>query len=223
MTDSSPETHKTKTAVVTGRHPFDVPGFHAVFRSSPAIDFYPQHMEDFVKASEEVRRQYDVVVFYNMHMETPGNEQSWWETGMKEALEALGETEQGVFVLHHALLAFPQWQLWSDIVGIQDRSFGYHIGGTVRVQIADRNHPISQGLNDWEMIDETYTMEDAGEGSEILLTIDHPKSMRTIGWTRQYQKARVFCLQSGHDNQTYVNPNFRTVVCRAIQWCAGKL
>ena len=31
---------KINTAVITGQHAFDVPGFHGLFRSIPEIDFY---------------------------------------------------------------------------------------------------------------------------------------------------------------------------------------
>jgi len=73
------------------------------------------------------------------------------------------------------------------------------------------------------MIDETYAMADAGVGSEILLTTTHPKSMTTLAWTRTYKNARVFCLESGHDNETFVNPLFQTVLARGIRWTARKL
>ena len=73
------------------------------------------------------------------------------------------------------------------------------------------------------MVDETYAMNDAGQGSDILLTTDHPKSMHTIAWTRQFKQARVFCLASGHDNRTYLDPSFRAVVARAIRWLAGRI
>ena len=89
--------------------------------------------------------------------------------------------------------------------------------------IVNPNHPITQGLKDWDMIDETYTINEPGEGCEILLTVDHPKSMRGVGWTRQYKNARVFCLASGHDNQTFANEHFRTVVARGIRWLANQI
>jgi len=56
--------------------------------------------------------------------------------------------------------------------------------------------------------------------SEILLTTDHPKSMKVLAWVRRYQKSRVFCFQSGHDPQAWRNQNFVTVLQRGIQWCA---
>jgi len=223
MEDNFLSTKKIRTAVVTGRHPYDLPNFYAVFRSIPDIDFYPQHMEDFVSDAGKVRTQYDVVVFYNFHQETPGNEQNWWDKGTKEALEQLGENQQGILLLHHAILAFPRWQVWADICGIQDRKFSYHVGQTVRTKIENPHHPITHGLTAWKMVDETYVMNNIEDDSEILLITDHPKSMRTLAWTRQYKNARVFCYQSGHDDQAYSDPNFRMVVSRGIQWLARRI
>jgi len=216
-------TGKIRVAVVTGRHPFDVPGFHALFRSMPAIDPYVQHLEDFASASTQERAWYDVVLFYNMHTATPTGDEPWYEMGIKAALEGLGSSSQGIFVLHHAILAFPDWPIWSDVVGIPDRRFGYHHDQSIRVQVGNTKHPIMLGLQDWDMVDETYTMHDAGAGSEILLTVEHPRSMKTIAWTRQHGQARVFCLELGHDNAAYAHPSFRAVVERGVQWCAGRM
>ena len=178
-------------------------------------------MDDFASSPEAVRDAYDAVVFYIMLMDGPTDENLPWYAGKpKTALEHLGATGQGVVVLHHALLAYPQWPLWSELVGIADRKFGYHMNQQLHVDVSHPEHPITRGLQSWDMIDETYTMTDAGAGSEILLSVEHPQSMKTIGWTRQYKKSRVFCFESGHDNQTWINPNFREVLRRGIQWCA---
>jgi type 1 glutamine amidotransferase len=66
-------------------------------------------------------------------------------------------------------------------------------------------------------------MDEAGPDCHVLLTTDHPKSLRTLAWTRQHNKSRVFVLASGHDQKTYANPNFRTVLLRGIQWAAGRI
>lgn len=214
---SSAEAKKTGTAplrvaVVTGGHLFDVPNFHKLFRALPGIEADIQYMDDFVATPAAVRDQYGVVLFYIMLMPTPP------DGPVRAAIEHLGTTEQGIVVLHHALLAYPAWPLWSELVGIADRKFGFYHDQELQMRVANTQHPITRGLRNWEMIDETYTMADAGDGSEILLTVDHPKSMKTIGWTRQFKKARVFCLESGHDNQTWVNANFREVLRRGLLW-----
>lgn len=212
-----------RVAVVTGRHPYDVLGFHAMFRSLSEVDCYIQHMEDFAYSPAETRAGYDVVLFYNMHIETPSGEGSYYDRGIKAALDPLGETAQGIFVLHHAILAFPDWPFWSEIVGIADRRFEYYHDESVPIEVASHEHPITRGLEDWSMVDETYAMADAGPDSEVLLTTEHPRSMRTLAWTRKYGKARVFCLELGHDDSAFSHPVFRTLVSRGIAWCAHQI
>ena len=211
-------------AVVTGGHPYDVPGLTDMFRALPDINAYPQHMEDFATDPAGKRTWYDVVLFYTMLQQTPTGEGAWYEAGVKTAIEDLGESGRGIFMLHHAILAYPGWPLWHSIVGVRDYVFkNYHIGERPRIATAKPDHPITQGLTSWEMTDETYEMSEPDQDNEILLTIDHPKSMRACAWVRQHKNARVFCYQSGHDNETYAVPNFRTVVARGIQWCARRI
>ena len=217
-------TASLKLAVITGGHSFHVPDFHGLFRRLDGVIAYIQSLDDFASSPRPVRRWYDAVLFYIMLMETPKDEGLPWHAGKPfSALSELGETEQGIVILHHAILAYPHWPLWDELVGISDRSFGFYVNQRVRGQIANPNHPITEGVQPWEMADETYTMADAGKGSDVLLTYDHPKSMRTIGWTRQYKGARVFCYQAGHDNATYSDPNFQEVLRRGILWVANRL
>lgn len=213
-----------KAAVITGGHCYDVPNFHALWRSIPQVESDVQHMDDFASSPDDVRDAYDVVVFYIMLGARPTDDDLPWYAGEpKTALEHLGEAEQGVFVLHHAILAYPEWPVWSELVGIEDRTFGYHPGESLRIDVADSAHPITRGLKPWQVVDETYKMSEPAEGSQILLTTDHPKSMHAIGWTRQHGKSRVFCFQSGHDNVTWAEACFRQVLRGGIQWCARRI
>ena len=218
------QTEQVKCAVVTGGHSYDVLGFHQLFRGLAGVDAYIQHMDDFASSSKEVREGYDAVVFYIFFMEGPTDEGLPWYAGApKTALERLFETSQGIVVLHHALLAYPQWPAWQDLVGMEDRSFGFYNDQTIQVEIAAPDHPITQGLSGWEMIDETYTMSDPGPNNQILLTTQHPKSMRVLAWSRQVKQKRVFCFQSGHDALTWRDVHFQDVLRRGILWSAGRL
>ena len=98
-----------------------------------------------------------------------------------------------------------------------------HQDQTVRIQNVSPNHPITSNIADFEVVDETYGANVITNSSEILLTTDHPESMKTMAWTRQYKNARVFCYQSGHDRVTFNNPAFRVVVSRGIGWCARRI
>ena len=109
----------------------------------------------------------------------------------RAALERLVETGQGIFVLHHALVAYRTWDFWNTVVGIADRrEFGYAPDQSLRIEVADPDHPITRGLAAWELTDETYTVNLPGPDSHILLTTEHPKCMRTVAWTREVGKSR---------------------------------
>ena len=215
---------KIKTAVITGGHEYEVVDFHQLFRGMPELDAYPQHMEDFVTDPGGSRNRYDALVFFNMQLATPGEDRCELGIRTREALEEVIGSQKGIVLLHHALVAYPNWELWSDLCGIRERSgiMGY-TDQTVSIRTADPMHPITAGLTPWELVDETYVMGDAGKGSEVLLTTDHPGSMKTIAWTRRRGNARVFCYQSGHDRQAYSNTGFRTVLSRGVQWVAGRI
>jgi type 1 glutamine amidotransferase len=214
------ERSRIRVAVVTGRHAFDVSAFYDLLRSIPDIDFHPQELENYVADFGRVGERYDAVVFYNYHQDVTDDGLRPETAGV---LQELGETEQGIVLWHHGLVAFPRWRLWAELSGLEDRSFAAHKGQTVRVEVADSGHPITAGLDTWEMVDETYAMEAAPGDGEILLRVDHPLSMKAIAWTRQQGRARVFCCQSGHDRQAYASASFRTVLGRGIRWAARDL
>jgi type 1 glutamine amidotransferase len=207
---------KTSVAVITGDHAYDVPNFHALYRGMASVDAYLQPLEDFVANVGGVAGAYDVVLFYNFHQGTPAE-------GSREfaALTSIVERGQGVLVMHHAVLAYLEWPWWADLVGVQERAFGYDFAQRLDVDVVDRNHPITAGVEPWSMIDETYSMNSCGDDSHALLTTDHELSMDTLAWTRQVGESRVFCLQSGHDNDTWKEPAFQRVVEQGIAWCAA--
>ena len=219
MSNTSP----LKVAVIEGWHPFDVVGFRDLFRAIPGIDPYHQTIENWAVDAAGMRKQYDVLVFFNMNNK-PEPECAFCGPAIVKAIQELGEPQgQGIVVLHHAILAYPEIKEWSAMVGIENRKFGFHNEQTYPVKVENPNHPITKGMSDWEMFDETYTMDSPSDGSEILLTTDHEKSMRAIAWTRQYRNARAFCFQMGHDNRSWVYRQFREVLGRGIQWAAGRM
>ena len=201
-----------KIAVVTGDHGFEEDKFDAVFENMDGIEFVREDLPVFVNDPD--RNNYEAVVFYNFHQQNP-------DPKTAEAILSLADNGQGLVILHHAILAFPKWEEFADLCGIHDRGFGFFIGEKIPVHVADNDHPITAGIEDWEMTDETYTMKSPGEDSRVLLTVDHPKSMEVIGWVRKYRDSRVFCFQSGHDNDTYSVQQFQEVLSRGINWAAG--
>ncbi len=210
---------KIRTAIITGGHDFEVIPFHHLFRSFDSIDPYIQHMEDFASSSQEVREWYDVVLFYNMYKGHPTEQGPGKQ---KPALEQLGRTEQGIVVLHHAVLSYQGWEIWEDIVDRDTGGFQFHHDQELPVSVADQEHAITQGLDDWTMQDETYELNAAGQESHVLLQTSCPNSVGNLAWVRRYRNSRVFCFFCGHDHVAWENPNFATVLHRGIEWTCGR-
>ncbi len=213
---------KLAVAVLTGNHPYDVPNFHALFRSFPDVDPYIQTLEDFVHDWGRVQEAYDVIVFYNMHGPKPGQDTGWFGQPLRGTIRRLTQTGQGLIMMHHAVLAFLEWEEWAAILGMEDREFSYHMEQQFSIEIAE-NHPITESLNPWSMTDETYNMRPVNGDSTILLRTQHPQSMETPAWARQHEQARVVCTVLGHDNSAWADQGFRCLLHRSIQWAGGSL
>jgi type 1 glutamine amidotransferase len=209
------EDNAVRLAVITGSHPFEVPPFVRLFRELEGVDAYIQDLDNYCQDLAQVREWYDAVLFYNMHAEPTAS--------CREIADRMEYGRRGMVVLHHGMLAFMGWPLWSGLVGINDRHFRYKAGETVRVEIADPTHPITRGIAPWSMVDEVYAMHEPSPGCQVLLTTDHPDSLHALAWTRTVGQVRVFVLASGHGAETYANESFRTVLARGIAWAAGRI
>lgn len=210
---------KISLAVIEGMHPFDVRGWHKMLRSLEGVCYDPQTMDNWAYDFAGGRFDYDVLLFYNMHMTV---QQSPYPERVYDAISNLGQCGKGLIFLHHALAAYPENDTWSKATGLARRDLDYFADQRLRVEIADGSHPITEGLEPFEIEDETYKMPEPDESSHILLTASHPKSMRALGWTRSLNDSRVFCFQCGHDRRAYENAGFVTVLTRAIRWAVNR-
>jgi hypothetical protein len=208
-------------AVVTGGHAFDVPNFHRLFRRLDGVDAYVQPMDDFASSRQPVRDAYDAILFYHMLPGAPSDEgHPHYQGKPKTALEHLRETGQGIVVLHHAILAYPQWPTWRELAGIEPALSHYDHDQELQIAVSEPSHPVTAGLAEWKIVDETYTMPEPDPGSQVLLSTDHPHSVKAIAWARSWGQSRVLCCALGHDNQSWSNPAFERLLLNAIRWVA---
>ena len=213
-----------RTAVVTGAHEYDVVSFQDMLRNLPGVNCYPQNLEDFVTDTGTARSRYEAVVFYNFHRQVPGSPGDKFGVRLESILEELLSRRVGLLILHHAIVAYPRWQLWSELRGVSgfDDVAGFD-DQSLQVSVANPDHPIVSGLSSWQIVDETYVMGEPDPDNDVLLTVDHTGSLSAIAWTREVRETRVFCYQSGHDARAFEHFCFRTVLGRGIHWIARRL
>ncbi len=218
---------KIRVLLVTGGHDFETNQFYQMFRANADITFEAVvHPRAQAKLRPESAKDFDVLVLYDM-----------WQNATDEAkadLVAFLKSGKGLVSLHHSIANYQKWPEWNRIVGGR-----YYLEKTVvdgvtkppsiwkhdvkfRVHVADPNHPVTRGVTDFEIRDETYGLFDMGPESRVLLTTDEPTSAKNIGWAKTYGPARVVYLQLGHDHFAYENPHYSRLVRQAIRWVAKK-
>jgi hypothetical protein len=84
-------------------------------------------------------------------------------------------------------------------------------------------HPISKGLAQMRLFDETYKLVWHAPNVTVLLTTGHATSDPDIAWVSPYPKSRVVYIQPGHGRETCEMPWYRQLVQRAVLWSARRL
>jgi type 1 glutamine amidotransferase len=217
------ETEKIRVLLVTGGHGFEHKQFFQLFETNSeitvrAIDH--TNMASWLKAG--AANNYDVIVLYDMGKDISDE--------MKNDFIARLKDGKGLVVLHHAICSYQNWPEYRRIVGgryyldkdvvdgVQKESSSYLHGQRFEIHVADPNHPVTDGVHDFEIHDETYKGFDCTSDVHPLLTTDDPESSKVIAWSKTYEKARVVFIQSGHDHNAWDNPNYQRLVRQAIRW-----
>jgi uncharacterized protein len=216
-----------KVVVITGGHDFEEQPFREMFAGfqGMAVTYAPQ--PDDSDTFEDIHGwDYDVIVLYNMSQKISPLRQKNFDRLIAKGV--------GVVAVHHALAAFQEWDGYSRIVGgkyfLSDQSFQgrpykqstYKHDERIQVRVADPLHPVTQGIRDFEILDEAYKGYAVAPGSHVLLTTDHPLSEKAIAWTRHEGPSRVVYVELGHDGRAYGNESYRRFLRQAIVWCSKR-
>lgn len=223
MNTDLPDTGNMKVSVVVGGHSYDVPGLASLFAGLNNVDWYLQDLDNW--ASSPINDQYDLFVFFHMNSWGTLSVRKDMDGKINAALERIGETSQGYFVWHHALLSFPDNPTYDRICNQEDRTT---VDGRweptidLNIHIENPDNPITQGVEDFALTGEGFVLQPCGDDSEVLLTQDHPRNVRTLAWCHDYCSSRVLCWQSGHDAREWTNPSFRRIFQQGIEWLARR-
>jgi type 1 glutamine amidotransferase len=220
----NPPAKNIRILVITGGHAYKVEEFNQMLASlgdniTYMIAELPAAYDMFLP---ENRSKYDVLVFYHM-----------WQKITEEQSRVFSDCiskGKPVVALHHSICAYDDWPEYWNIIGGKYFHKETTFNGKVyqpcsyihdihfKAKVSDPNNPVTKGVNDFELFDETYKGYYVEAGITPLLTTDEPSSTPLIGWTKMYGKARVVVLQSGHDVPTFENPNFRKLLKQSIEY-----
>jgi type 1 glutamine amidotransferase len=224
VSSGNPPAKPIRILVITGGHEYKITEFNQMLEAlgkdiQYQISELPGAYDMFLP---ENRNKYDVLVFYHM-----------WQTITDEQAKVLSDCiSQGkpLVVLHHSICAYDDWPEYVNIIGgkyfhkpttIKGKEYpacSYIHDLHFTVKIINPADPVTKGLTDFDIFDETYKGFYVDENVTPLLSTDEPSSTPVIGWSKMYGKARIVTLQSGHDAATFENPDFRKLLRQAIEW-----
>ena len=217
-----------RVLVITGGHAYKTEQFNQMLDGlgkhfSCKVVSFPEAYSVF---QPENRSSYDVLVFYHM----------WQKITDDEAKNVSATIREGkpLVVLHHSICAFDDWPEYINLIGgkyfhkptvVNGKEYApcrYKNGVNFRVRVVDQKHPVTKGIQDFDVSEEAYFGFYVAPEATPLLTTKEPNSAPVIGWTKKYGKAQVVTIQSGHDIPTWENPSYRKLLKQSVEWVIKK-
>ncbi len=136
----------------------------------------------------------------------------------EKALMDFVESGKGFLPIHSASWCFRNSPDFIQLVGGQ---FKTHETGTFTAPILLPDHPVMQGLEEFETWDETYVHDKITDDKTVLMERVEGNRREPWTWVRNQGKGRVFYTAYGHDERTWQNPGFQQLIANAIFWAVG--
>lgn len=216
-----------RVLVVTGGHDYATNQFQTMFREMEGVTVQTaEHPNAHSWLSAEAAKSWDVLVLYDMWQPISDQAKADFVARLKEG--------KGLVALHHSLASYQTWPEYERIIGgryhlekrtvdgVERPASTYQHDVQFRVKVANPQHPVTRGVTDFDIHDETYGRFDVSPQAHALLATEEPTSGKTIAWARNYEAARVVYIQLGHDEKAYENPQYRRLLSNAIRWVARR-
>lgn len=202
---------------------------HGFEKSAPVIGEFLGQANDIDIALEDQKDiltsgldEFDVCVFGTGFTHAVRQEEGppKWEpelsTEQEEALLGFVRGGKGLVGIHGTA-----WNIGGRAVELLGGHANWHPPGlTFTVNIADGDHPITEGVEDFEVEDEIYMSAWFPE-IEILATAEWADKNHPLAWTKAYGDGRVFYTALGHGPDTFTRSGMQTLMTQGIRWAGG--
>jgi type 1 glutamine amidotransferase len=135
---------------------------------------------------------------------------------------------KGFFVQHLASASFAKWPEFGKLCGrkwVMGTS-GHGPRSVFECKVADKEHPITKGMEDFKTDDELYSKLQGDAPIHVLVEAysDFSKKTEPLVFTQEYGQGRVVHNAFGHDGKALSTPSVAKIIARGAEWAGtGKV
>lgn len=145
-------------------------------------------------------------------------EEGWAEAFARlAAFRARGGALLGLHASTMTLRDWPEWTGWLGGLWVEGRSMHPPIG-EAQVLVSDHAHPITEGLADFSVFDERYSLLDRFPAVRVLLHHEHEGSREPLVWVLDDAAGRRVYDALGHDARSFASPARVELLEREVRW-----
>lgn len=180
---------------------------------------------DFAAFGRKMLADKDLFVILRDGMEFPNGRKAgpvaWMQPDQEEAVEQFVLAGRGFMPLHNSGWGYP-WK------GGYRRTFGgYYVGhpaiAKFNVDVVNENHPITAGVESYDIVDEQHFLWFDYDRVEMLLVSQGQDGRQSAaGWAYTYGKGRVVYLANGHTLEILQHPIYQKLLHNATRWLLAK-
>lgn len=95
---------------------------------------------------------------------------------------------------------------------------------TFGVEIIDGDHPVTDGVSDFEVFDEPYQVAYDEDRVRVLARMNHPDldERYPVIWVREHGDGRVCYSSLGHTDEALEHESHRRLLANAVRWVADE-
>ena len=142
----------------------------------------------------------------------------WMTPEQEQAIVDFVERGGGFLNLHNSMGLYPDNGPYLKLVG--GRYNGHGPLERFRVEVVDRQHPVTQGVEDFSVADEQHTPPyDESKVHLLLRNRSDDGQTAAAGWAYEPGQGRLCHLANGHTREALEHPMYQRLLQNATRWC----
>lgn len=194
-------------------------GLRPVFRAAGVVPHFAVDVR--ALSAENLARVSLLVILRDglQRPQAPGQADYVWMTPEQEkAVVDFVHRGGGFLNLHNSMGLYPEDGPYLRLVG--GRYIGHGPLERFRVEVVDREHPITRGVEDFSVADEQHTPPiDADKVHLLLRNRSDDGQTAAAGWAYEPGRGRLCHLANGHTRDSLNHPMYQLLMRNAVLWC----